>query len=399
MKDYSRLTPEGTKDVLFSALESQNMITDRLRAYLAQRGYREVRTPALEYYDIFQSRRAHFAQESLYKLTDHTGRLLVLRPDSTIPMARLAATKLRDAPIPLRLFYCQSVFRISRSQDGLSHEQAQMGLEVIGAPSKKTDLEVLAMAAGLLQDLGFADFRLEIGHVLPAQALLQALPLDEEAREAITQALIDRNESALSQALAPWQDRREAKLLARLPRLFGSGDILDRALEEIGEEDEDLSQALSDLKAYATALKEMGFGDKILIDLGLVWETDYYTGLVFRAYLGGAGRAVLSGGRYDKLLEEFGSCRPAIGFGVELGLLAEAWAKMMPRTRPAPILYYAEAQDAAQALAAWPQAPAPLIFSDAEDVEAARSQAQALGAQALWVYTSQGLIKEVVDRA
>lgn len=399
MKDFSRLTPEGTKDVLYADIESQNQITHRLRTLFSQRGYREVRTPALEYYDIFQSRRAHFAQESLYKLSDHTGRLLVLRPDSTIPMARLAATKLRQAPTPLRLFYCQSVFRISRSLDGLSHEQAQMGLEIIGSESIKSDLEILSLAAGLLQDLGFADFRLEIGHVLPAQALLQALPLEEAAKEDIAQALIDRNESALADLLAPCRDQQAARLLARLPRLFGSGDVLSQALVDLGDAYPEVSQALQDLGAYHQALVDMGFGKHVLIDLGLVHETDYYTGLVFRAYLGGTGRAVLSGGRYDQLLEEFGSPRPAIGLGVEVGLLAEAWSKQRPQTPPAPILYYAAADQAPQALAAWPQAPGPVIFSVAPDLAAARQEARDLGAQALWIYDPQGLQKEEVRHA
>lgn len=399
MKDYSRLTPEGTKDMLFEDVANHNAVTERLRSYLSQRGYKEVRTPALEYYDIFQSRRTHFAQESLYKLTDHTGRLIVLRPDSTIPMARLAASKLREAPMPLRLFYCQSVYRISRSLDGLSHEQAQMGLEIIGAQGKKADLEVLAIAAGLFQDLGLKDFRLELGHVLPAQALIEALPLEEREAEAISRAIAEKNQSALEKSLAPWQDYKEALLLRRLPQLFGTGELLDQVLAEIGEDFSEIRGALEDLKAYYDALVLMGLKDHILIDLGLVREADYYTGVVFRAYLGGAGREVLSGGRYDQLLEGFGSRCPAVGLGVELDLLAEAWAKQSSQSSIAPIVYYADPKLAPQALAEWPQAPAPLIFSDAESLEAARLEAQALGAQALWIYQADYIQKEELDHA
>ena len=86
------------------------MVEDRLSKLFEGFGYSEVVTPGIEFYDLFMGSSRNFQQESLYKLTDSKGRLIVMRPDSTIPIARLASTRLKGAKLPLRLYYNQSIF-------------------------------------------------------------------------------------------------------------------------------------------------------------------------------------------------------------------------------------------------------------------------------------------------
>ncbi|MDE6019842.1 MAG: ATP phosphoribosyltransferase regulatory subunit, partial [Ruminococcus sp.] len=110
MRKYDLITPEGTRDFLFEECLMRRESEDKIHDIFKSKGYYELTTPALEFYDVFQTESGHYPQERLYKLTDSKGRLLVMRPESTMPIARVVATRLRDASLPLRLFYNQSVY-------------------------------------------------------------------------------------------------------------------------------------------------------------------------------------------------------------------------------------------------------------------------------------------------
>ncbi|MBQ8614607.1 MAG: ATP phosphoribosyltransferase regulatory subunit, partial [Ruminiclostridium sp.] len=111
MKRYDLLTPEGTRDLLFDECVALRTVEDKLRSVFQSHGYAEVVTPGLEFFDVFSSKSRYFSQESMYKLTDAKGRLMVLRPDSTLPIARLVGTRLREETFPLKLFYNQTIYR------------------------------------------------------------------------------------------------------------------------------------------------------------------------------------------------------------------------------------------------------------------------------------------------
>ena len=132
MKRYDLITPEGTRDLLFEGCLARRMVEDRLSKLFEGFGYSEVVTPGIEFYDLFMGSSRNFQQESLYKLTDSKGRLIVMRPDSTIPIARLASTRLKGAKLPLRLYYNQSIFENNSLLKGRSDEVVQAGIELIG---------------------------------------------------------------------------------------------------------------------------------------------------------------------------------------------------------------------------------------------------------------------------
>ena len=152
MSKNERITPEGTQDLLFEACAARRLVEGRLQHLFAGRGFQEVMTPGLEFYDVFARAPQYFPQESMYKLTDNKGRLLVMRPDTTLPIARLTATKLQDYSLPIRLYYSQSVYRMGILMNGGSHEIRQMGVELLGAAEGKADLEILALGAQSLAD-------------------------------------------------------------------------------------------------------------------------------------------------------------------------------------------------------------------------------------------------------
>ena len=149
MKSYDLITPEGTRDLLFDECVARKEAEDKLRAVFTAHGYSEVITPALEFYDVFNNKTRSFRQEDMYKLTDGKGRLMVMRPDSTMPIARIVATRLRDGVFPLKLFCSQNIYRCNPKMAGRDDEFMQSGVEIIGGDEKRSDLEALSLAAAV----------------------------------------------------------------------------------------------------------------------------------------------------------------------------------------------------------------------------------------------------------
>lgn len=321
MNAYDKITPEGTRDLLFEECEAVKAAEHALNEVFRSRGYHEVVTPGIEFFDVFNKPGVDFAPESLYKLIDSKGRLLVMRPDSTMPIARLVGIRLRELPLPLRLFYNQPVYRTAKRLTGRSDEQIQTGIELIGAASIRSDLEVLVTAVEALKSCGVEHYRLEIGHIGIFQRLISSLEVSEETRETIRSLIEGKNYPALGDLLEAIPDEN-AKLLSRLPRMFGGPEVLEEAAELFCENPE-IMEIISYLKKLYADLLQFGSAEHFLIDLSLVQHNNYYTGVVFLGYTEGSGEPVLSGGRYDNLLSAFGADYAAIGFGVDIDAVAQ----------------------------------------------------------------------------
>ena len=150
MRNYNRITPEGTKDLLLEECLVRRETEEKIRSVFQSQGYDELVTPGLEFFDVFQSEAVQYPQEQLYKLTDSKGRLIVLRPESTAPIARVVATRLREAMLPQRLCYMQTAYRFEPALKGRSDEFMQAGAELIGSDSYMADLEMASMAIDVL---------------------------------------------------------------------------------------------------------------------------------------------------------------------------------------------------------------------------------------------------------
>ncbi len=324
MKRYDLLTPEGTRDLLFDECVAQRYIENKLTDIFLKHGYTEVVTPGLEFFDVFTLKSRYFAQESMYKLTDAKGRLMVLRPDSTMPIARLVATRLREEPLPLKLFYNQSIFMVNPKNSGRDDEFAQSGIEIIGGDGTAADYEALVLA---IQSLSVCadEFRLEMGESSIFRLLVAELGIDSDEADNI-QALIDtKNYPALSDTLSSYSgDAAEA--LRALPTLFGGSEVFDIAEKYMITSE--LKSKLSSLKKIYDALADSGINE-IKVDLGLVHKNNYYTGIIFRGFVEGYGSPVLSGGRYDNLIGDFGRDVPAVGFAVNVDAAAKMQLKSL----------------------------------------------------------------------
>ena len=166
-------------------------------------------------------------QESMLKVIDRSGRICVVRPDNTTPVARVAATRLDDAALPVRLYYSQKVFRSVSGDHGHKGEFLQIGAELIGADGTEADLDILSAAFAALAKTGADSFRIELGHAELYKALVAELGVDEIEAEEIRRLIENKSFAALVDALAPYGDVPAARVLRAIPQLFGGREVLD----------------------------------------------------------------------------------------------------------------------------------------------------------------------------
>ncbi|MCL2530623.1 MAG: ATP phosphoribosyltransferase regulatory subunit [Oscillospiraceae bacterium] len=322
MKRHDKITPEGMRDYLFEEVQAYDSLRDALAGVFAQHGYRPVATPLLEFHDVFRRHAHGWLADRMYHTSDSRGRLLVLRPDNTLPIARIAATRLLREPLPLRLCYHQSVFRRSQIYGGHADESMQSGVELLGANGMDADLEILGCAVQALRAAGAQGFRIELGHAEIFSCLADSLQIDESLRDELAAAIESKNTPALKALLAPHGGKPAAAALLALPTLFGGEEVLQHACELFTAPC--ALSALDYLAELYAKLQAQDLHDCIDIDLSLVHGQHYYTGLVFRGFIAGSGATVLAGGRYDNLMAEFGRDAAAVGFAIEVDALVEA---------------------------------------------------------------------------
>ncbi len=319
-----RQLPHGVADLYFEDAARKTRAETILRETFSRSSFSEVIPPTFEYYEALAAEASPQVREEIYRFPDRDGRMLALRADPTIPIARLISTKLFDRPLPLRLFYIANVFRHEEPKASLRREFTQAGVELIGVGTPQADAEVIALTVNSLRAIGLQEFRVRLGAMDVLNALLEPLGLNDTQLELIKNALERKNERALNDLLrdAPMTGETRRALNA-LPSLAGGGEILSRAFTECCI-NERARNALERLQTIWNFLDALQVSDALTLDLGMVRGMAYYTGIVFEGFARGIGFSILSGGRYDKLLAHFGNALPACGFaiGVERVLAA-----------------------------------------------------------------------------
>ncbi|WP_411682497.1 ATP phosphoribosyltransferase regulatory subunit [Clostridium thailandense] len=343
MFKWKRYIPEGGKDTLFEECAQKIEIEDILRKTYIDCGYQEVISPTLEFYDVFIGENATLPQEKMYKLFDNQGRILVLRPDMTTPIARIAATKFQDASYPLKLCYTSNIYRVNERLNGKNSEITQSGIEIIGVKSLKADVEAIIMGINALIKCGLKDFKIELGQAEFFKAVIEDINIGDEDRDKLIKYIENKNLAALSEFVEDKNNgigENALPMLKELPRLFGDIRVLDRA-EELTNNAKVLDAIESIRKVYKI-IESAGFGEYLSVDLGMVQHLDYYTGIIFRGYAHGVGGNILSGGRYDNLIGQFGLEKPATGFALDVDSIILALDNKEKSSREKVLIYYSE---------------------------------------------------------
>ena len=186
-------TPEGVRDIYNVECGKKLALENRLKKTLHLFGYDDIQTPTFEYFDVFRKEIGTIPSKDLYKFFDKEGNTLVLRPDITPSIARVAATLFGEEDLPIRLCYTGNTFINHSNNQGRLREVTQMGAELIGDDSVEADAEMLAMVMESMQAIGLKEFQLSVGHLGFFQSLIEDAALDEEARERVVELINNRN--------------------------------------------------------------------------------------------------------------------------------------------------------------------------------------------------------------
>ena len=317
-------TPSGFRDILPTEAVARERISDQVRTCFASHGYLPVETPLLE--DKASLERGGRVPESPFQLFDSDGSLLVMRPDLTLGVARMVASRLAENTLPLRLRYHAPVVREESSLSGQPRQFTQLGVELVGGEGIDGEAEVIALLAEVLRTLEVPAWRIVCGSVTPLKALLDACAPDEDFRVRAL-ALVHESDFVGLDALveASGMDAASAKALRRLPRLAGDEHVLDEVddlLDDAGVVPE--ARGTTELRALVAELGDVVAAGALRFDFSVINSFDYYTGVVFKGYAEGITAAIASGGRYDSVLEHFGLADvAACGFMLSLERLQE----------------------------------------------------------------------------
>jgi ATP phosphoribosyltransferase regulatory subunit len=323
MPNWKIYTPEGVQDILFDECYLKRNLEEKIRDLFRISGYYEIETPTIEFYDTFSAETDLTPQETMFKFFDQRGRILVLRPDATIPVARIAATKYKDMQCPLRISYIENTFRYNELGGGKQKEFTQAGAEILGVATPEADAEVIATAVNCARACGIEEFKIDIGQVDFFKGLMEETRLSAQDIEQV-RILIDKKDFLGIEELVKKHDISSGlkDLILKLPRLFGSIDVIDK-VEKMPINKRSLA-ALANLRQVLEILEDYDLSEYISIDLGMVQSLNYYTGIIFRGFTHGVGFPVISGGRYDNLVEKFGRKCPATGFSLGINMVMMA---------------------------------------------------------------------------
>ncbi|HOQ16705.1 MAG: ATP phosphoribosyltransferase regulatory subunit [Epulopiscium sp.] len=321
--NYKLHTPEGVRDLLPEECAKKKEIEKRIECVFNRYGYYNVETPTFEYYDVFLERKEDLQQKHIYKFADREGDILALRPDMTPPIARIGATVFKEERKPVRLCYLGNAFRFYESLQGKNREFSQAGVELLGINSDEADGEVIAVAIHSLLAAGLNDFQIDLGQVEFFKGILQEAGLSEDEGEELRQLIENKDFIGVEEFIEQFQLNPNLKeLFLDLPKLCGPIDIIEKT--KVRTENSRARRALEKLENVYSILRDYGIEKYVSFDLGMVNRINYYTGIIFRGYTFGTGSSILDGGRYDRLLGEFGHDCPAVGFGIMTDQLINA---------------------------------------------------------------------------
>ncbi|RXZ78732.1 ATP phosphoribosyltransferase regulatory subunit [Paenibacillaceae bacterium] len=314
--------PIGVKDYLPNAVSKLRQIEHDVLKCMQRWGYGQIITPTMEYYDTVGVASAT-SDQKLFKLLNNRGTTLLLRADMTTPIARVVASLLKETAFPLRLSYHANVFRAIEEEAGREAEFFQTGVELVGDASADADAEVVALAIASLKAAGVNRFKLAIGHVGFLNGLFEeSLPGRQEVQAELKACLLGRDYVGYRERLHKLElDESVKQELESILRLRGGQEVCEQALQL--SKNETVQASIRHLCEVWEVLQSYDVCDQVLIDLTMIGDFSYYTGMTFEGYAADLGFPVVSGGRYDNLLGQFGRPAPATGFSLKTTRILE----------------------------------------------------------------------------
>jgi len=313
-------TPDGLSDLLASEYEQKCKIESTALAVFSAHGYKTVQAPMFEFCDIYDAA-STLSNEQMFKFFDKDGRTLALRPDITTSIARMAATKLVEdtTQLPLKLSYIGSAFRndeaFSRARQ---REFTQTGIELLGDSSASSDAEVIEIAIKTLSAAGLKKFRIDMGQIGFFNGIAEQADFSAADRAKLQRIIDCKDLVELNKFLEPCNISTELKeIISQIPSMFGGIEVA-KLLINNPVINSASRLALENLCEVYDILAKRGYAEYLSIDLGMVPNLDYYTGIIIKGFTYKVGFPLVSGGRYDNLTAKFG--KPMLATGISIGV-------------------------------------------------------------------------------
>ncbi|PKM64966.1 MAG: ATP phosphoribosyltransferase regulatory subunit [Firmicutes bacterium HGW-Firmicutes-20] len=323
MVQLKNLLPEGVETLYGDEYAFKDEILNNVKNTFRSYGYRQILTPTFEYFDMYKEMFGGINFRQMLKFISPQGDVMVLRPDATIPVARMAAKNTRDKDEYLKFFYTAPIFRQLEAQKGDEREFLQAGVEYFANPNPECDAEIIAIGIKTLLDNGIEDFRIDLGQVGYLGSLLEEAEPDQQVRKQIIQLIESKNQGDLRSYLDQRSmDDRYKELILNVVTMYGNPqEVLP--LAQTCAINDGMKKAIDNCEEVVRILEDYGYGKYIIFDLGFTNPLNYYTGIIFKGYADNFGKAIMQGGRYDQLTMNFGIYKPACGFGININYLVE----------------------------------------------------------------------------
>lgn len=366
------VTPRGFRDVLPEEAAEREALVSRLGETLAAWGYERVETPVVERLDVLETA-AGPLEGTAFRLLDLDGELLALRPDLTVPIARLISARLIDKPGPFRLRYVADAFREHESLRGQSRQFTQVGIELVGSGGPAADAEVVAVLVEALRVAGLGDFTVAVGSVAVFSAVVEAAEMPAAWGESVVAAAHERNLVALDRlADEAGVSAIAARALRAVPRIRGGAEAIEAC--RIAATGCGCDVALDGLAETFSLLQAAKVAESVTVDFSVMRSFGYYTGIVVEAYASGVGVPLGGGGRYDGVLGRYGTPAPAAGFALGLERLGIALLEQgaQPRARALDAVLGGDPAEALRAAAELRNAGWRIVLSERTGLELVR---------------------------
>jgi histidyl-tRNA synthetase len=279
-------------------------------------GYDEIITPVLETYELLAAKTSEEIRERMYTFKDLGDRKVAMRPEFTASVARLVSTKMRNEPKPLRFFSVGSLYRYDEPQYGRFREFWQSNFELFGSDRPEADAEILILTNDMLKQLGLKNYRFKIGHAGILTGILTQEGLDDSQQSGLRQ-LMDKKiwDEAITFAR---NANVSTQCISVLEQLFETkGNDAFKVLSDVKQVVQNYPNAVcavDNLCKILELVNQSGTKLEVTVEAGFARGLEYYTGMIFEAFIPELDVALGGGGRYDKLIELFGGEPiPAVG--------------------------------------------------------------------------------------
>ncbi len=320
-------TPEGVRDIYNGDIIKREAIIDKLKEVIKMYSFDRIQTPTFEYMSVFYKDISLRKSKELYKFFDSEGDMLALRPDFTPSIARAVSKYYKDDK-NVRLYYEGNVFINSKRYQGRLKEINQFGGELIGDNSICADAEIISIVVNSLVMCGLEDFQISIGHANIFKGLIDEANFNSDEIEELSLLMGNKNIYGLEDMLQSKNIDGDLKDLFILICKMYKPESKD--FEELLEKAKKVSKVYESLKYLSDLYEILKLYDVekyICFETDSVSNFDYYTGIIFSGYSYGSGETIVSGGRYDNLLSNFGKPKAAIGFAILVDQLQAALDK------------------------------------------------------------------------